>query len=64
MIAAIKAKSVTSCTVKPVYNNHLWDPKRLRHRWSLFIVNNYKILENWGSSLAIVDRWALFRGGR
>ena len=32
----------TSSTVKPVYNGHPWDPKkmavvqRLRHKWSLF----------------------------
>jgi hypothetical protein len=43
-------------TVKPVCNGHPWDPKkaavvqRLRHKWSLFTVSYYKILENWGSS--------------
>ena len=51
-------------TVKPVYNGHTWDPKkvavvqRLRHKWSLFTVYQYKIFKHWGSS------WPLQTGGR
>ncbi len=51
-------------TIRPVYNGHPWDPQkeaavqRLRHRWSLFTVYQYKILKNWSSS------WPLQTCGR
>jgi hypothetical protein len=57
-------------TVKPVYNGHPWGSKKaavvqsLRHRWSLFTVYYYSILDNLELKLAVVDRWPLFRGGR
>ncbi len=45
-----------NCTVKPVYKGHPWDPPKaavvqsLGHKWPLFTVYYYKILENWVSS--------------
>jgi hypothetical protein len=56
-------------TVKPVYNGHPWDPKKVAvvKRWPLFKGSSYKTsmdLGCLGIRLAVVDRWPLFRGGR
>jgi hypothetical protein len=58
-----------SCTVKPVYNGHPWDPKIVAvvHRWPLFRGFSNKIpikFDLAGLRLAAVGRWPLFRGGR
>ncbi len=57
------------CTVKPVYNGHPWDPKKLAvvDRWPLLIGFSIKIAIEFdlaGLRLAVVGRWPLFRGGR
>jgi hypothetical protein len=58
-----------NCTVKPVYNGHPWDPKKVAvvPRWPVFGGFSIKIgikISLAGLCLAVVDRWPLFRGGR
>jgi hypothetical protein len=55
-------------TVKPVYNGHPWDPKKVAvvQRWPVFGGLSIKIgikISLAGLRLAVVDRWPLFRGG-
>ncbi len=50
-----------TCTVKPVYNDHPWDPKfeAVVDRWSLSRGLCYKDL-NWDSKIVVaVGRWSL-----
>ncbi len=54
-------------TVKPVYNNHPWDPKIVAvvDRWSLFrgqLCN--KSFSRDQKMVVVIDRWSLFVGGR
>jgi hypothetical protein len=56
-------------TVKPVYNGHPWDPKKVAavQSWPVFTGFSIKIgikSSLAGLRLAVVDRWPLFRGGR
>ncbi len=54
-------------TVKPVYNDHPWDPKILAvvDRWSLFRGHLcYKRSNMDLKTVAVVDRWSIFGGGR
>jgi hypothetical protein len=56
-------------TVKPVYNGHPWDPQKVAvvHRWPLcrdFSIEIGIRIILGGLTLAVVDRWPLFRGGR
>ncbi len=56
-------------TVKPVYNDHPWDPQKVAvvHRLLLCRGFSNKSAINVrlaGLSLAVVNRWPLFRGGR
>jgi hypothetical protein len=56
-------------TVKPVYNGHPWDPKKVAvvQRWPVFEGFSINIgikINLAGLHLAVVDRWPLFRGGR
>jgi hypothetical protein len=56
-------------TVKPVYNGHPWDPKKVAFVQSWPVFTGFSIKIGIKSSLAIlrlavVDRWPLFRGGR
>ena len=54
-------------TVKPVYNDHPWDPKIVAvvDRWSLFKGRLYSKSPIWDLKMVIViDRWSLFGGGR
>ena len=58
-----------SSTVKPVYNGHPCDPRIVTvvQRWPLFRGFSIKIAIKFdfaGLRLAVVGRWALFRGGR
>jgi hypothetical protein len=55
-------------TVKPVYNGHLWDPKKeaVVQSWPVFTGFSIKIGIKSSLAelrLAVVDRWPLFRGG-
>ncbi len=58
-----------SLTVKPVYNGHPWDSKKvavvqkwpLFRGWSLKIIINIKKL---GITPVVADKWLLLRGGR
>ncbi len=54
--------------VKPVYNGHPWDSKKVAvgQKWSLFTVYSYKTAIRFGKlglRLVVVNRWLLFRGG-
>jgi hypothetical protein len=56
-------------TVKPVYNGHPWDPKKVAVIQSWPVVTGFSIKIGIKSSLAglrlaVVDRWPLLRGGR
>jgi hypothetical protein len=56
-------------TVKLVYSSHPWDPKKAAvvQRWPVFGGFSIKIgirINLAGLSLAVADRWPLFRGGR
>ena len=54
-------------TVKPVYNDHPWDPKIVAvvDRWSLFRGPLWYKSSKWDHKIvAVVDRWSLFGGGR
>jgi hypothetical protein len=56
-------------TVKPVYNYHPWDSKKvvIIQKWSLFRGWSFKIIINIGKMgivLVVVDSWLLFKGGR
>jgi hypothetical protein len=54
-------------TVKPVNNDHPWDPKivAIVDMWSLFRGILYYTNFNWAfKTVAFVGRWPLFRGGR
>ncbi len=56
-------------TVKPIYNSHRWDPKKVAvvQRWPVFGGFSIKIVLKISLArlvLAAVDRWPLFRGSR
>ncbi len=56
-------------TVKPVYNGHPWDPKKVAVVQSWPVLGGFSIkivlkISLAGLGLAVVDRWPLFRGGR
>jgi hypothetical protein len=54
-------------TVKPVYNDHPWDPKIVVVvvKWSLFRGNFCYKTSKWDLRIVVViDRWSLFGGGR
>ena len=54
-------------TVKPLYNDHPWDPRVVAvvDRWSLFRCHLSNRNWKWGHKVVVVvDRWSLFRGGR
>ena len=54
-------------TVKPVYNDHPWDPKIVAavDRWSLFRGHLCYKRTNWDLKIVVVvGRWSLFGGGR
>ena len=56
-------------TVKPVYNGHPWNPKKVAvaQRWPVFGGFSIKFFIKISLArlcLAVVDRWPLFRGGR
>ncbi len=66
---AQKVILLNASTVKPEYNSHPWDPQKVAvvHRWSLCRGFSIKItvsIEILGITLAVLDRWPLFRGGR
>ncbi len=53
-------------TVKPVYNDHPWDPKIVAgvDKWFLFRGSVFYKNFNWAFQMvAFVGRWSLFRGG-
>jgi len=53
-------------TVKPVYNDHHWDPKIVAvvERWSLFKGHLCSKSLKWDLKIVvIIDRWSLFGGG-
>jgi hypothetical protein len=53
-------------TVKPVYNNHPWDPKIVAvvDRGLLFSCSLIYKNRNWAFEMvAFIGRWPLFRGG-
>jgi hypothetical protein len=67
-ILKVQIQSKEKSTVKPVYNGHSLDPKKVAvvHRWLFCRGFSIKIgtkISLAGLSLAIVDRWPLFRGG-
>ncbi len=50
------------CSVKPVFNDHLWDPSKVAvvERWSLFRGHLCNKSYNWDLKMVvIVDRWSL-----
>jgi hypothetical protein len=54
-------------TVKPVYNDHPWDPEIVAvvDRWSLFRGNLCEKSPIWVLKIEVViDRWLLLGGGR
>jgi hypothetical protein len=54
-------------TVKPVYNDHPWDPEIVAvvDRWSLFRGQSCSKRSIWDlKTVAVIDRWSLFGGGR
>ncbi len=56
-----------SDTVKPVYNDHRWDPKIVAvvNRWSLFRGHSCYKRSIWDLKIeAVIDRWSLYGGGR
>ncbi len=58
-----------SSTVKPVYNGHPWDPKKVAAVQTWPVCTGFSIKISIKSSLAglrlaVVDRWPLFRGAR
>ena len=58
---------VTQCTVKPVYNDHPWDPKIVAviDRWSLFRGRLCSKSSKWDLQMVVVIyKWSLFGGGR
>ncbi len=68
----VRSSKIFNYTVKPVYNCHPWDSKkvavflRLRQRWSQFTIYSFKIAISFGKfglKLAVADMWLLFRGG-
>jgi hypothetical protein len=55
-----------SYTVKPVYNDHLWDPKivTVDDRWSLFVGNLSNKCSKWDLKMEVViNRWSFLGGG-
>jgi len=62
-----KFSKVILSTVKPVYNDHPWDPKIVAvvDRWSLFRGHLCYKKTNWDLKIAaVIDRWSLFGGCR
>jgi len=54
-------------TIKPVYNDHHWDPKivAIVDRWLLFKGNLYSKSPIWDLKIVVVmNMWSPFRGGR
>ncbi len=54
------------CTVKPLYNDHPWDPKIVSvvDRCSLFRGHSCSKRSIWDLKIvAVIDRWSLFGGG-
>jgi hypothetical protein len=70
MMANLKTYFAQNISVKPVYNGHPWDPKKVAavvQSWPVFTGFSIKIgikSSLAGLRLAVVDRWPLFRGGR
>ena len=61
--------TIFGSTVKPVYNGHPWDPKKVAVVQSWLVFTGFSIKIGIKSSLAglrlaVVDRWPLLRGGR
>ena len=52
-------------TIKPVYNDYPWDPKKVAvvDRWSLFRSHLCSKSSKWDFK-TVVDKWLLFGGGR
>ena len=64
-----KCKNLFTNTVKPVYNGHPWDPKKVAVVQSWSVLQGFSIKIGIKSSLAkirlaVVDMWPLLRGGR
>ena len=62
-----KSHGIIVINVKPVYNDHPWDPKIVAvvGRWSLFRGHICYKIQNWDLKMVVVEgRWLLFGGGR